>query len=157
MDISKVDVNIFNEIPQALKVPDLLKSFKLADEKKVTHLCIKNHINALKMYGQFFDDQLMNFEVDASFNADIIDFKACTFVALVDSFSWKVAVGFANEKLNINILTDQIPIKFGPSIGHALYTAQAAWERNLAKEANGVVGIEGNVFSKYYFVQIYNL
>ena len=126
LDISKIEVNIFNEIPFSPKVPDILKSFKLSDEKNITYLFIKYYVNSLKVYGQFFDDQFMNFELDASCNADIIDFKACIFVALIDRFSWKVALDFANENLNIHILTDRIPIKFGPSIGHALLTSQAA-------------------------------
>lgn len=87
LDISKIEVNLFNEIQYTENTCDLLKDYKLADENKVSHLFLKNHITSLKLNGQFFDDQFMNFEMDSYFNADIIDFKGIQYFSSVLIFN----------------------------------------------------------------------
>lgn len=63
---------------------------------------------------------------------------ACTFAAFIDTFRWKMVFETANNVININLLTDQIPIKFGPSIGHTLLTAQTAWKRSLTTDDQSI-------------------
>lgn len=149
LDIARVELNVLNDLKRDGHKPDIMVNYQLNDDRELRHVFLKNQLNSLKMYAQIFDENCMNLELDSSLSISIIDYSCSNFIPLVDSFHWKVMVDLNNEEINVNLLTDSIKIKYGPSIGHALMTSKKIWEQNLSLAEPTIVNNELVIHTRF--------
>lgn len=130
-DIGHMELNLLNKITKYDVMPEILKNFTLLDDRGKNHKAIKMMMDNVKLYGQFYDENYMNFEVDSVLSADIIDYSCSNMVQLLEEVHWKSLIDIHHNELNLHLLTDKIHFKYGPSVGHSLLAIKNMWDRNM--------------------------
>lgn len=133
MDVSHAEVNLMNKIETAEKLPDIVKNFHLSDDRGKEHEAGKIVMKKLKVFGQFFDENYENFEVDANIGAEIIDYGCGNLVPIIEEVRFKFLIDLHQSDVNLNLMTEKIRLKYSPALGHSFLMTKAIWERHLCE------------------------
>lgn len=133
VEISHAEMNVMNKMESAENLPEIVEHFQLLDDRGKEHEAGKVVVKNAKLYGQFFDEDYENFEVDATISGNVVDYGCGNLVSLVDEFRFKGLADLHHDDINLNLMTEKINLKYSPTILHSFLMTKKIWEQHLVE------------------------
>jgi len=136
VDVSHIELNVFNKMDKFETMPEVIKHSNLMDDRGKEHEAVKVMLNEVNVLGHFFDENYENFELSGVLGAEVVDYGCGNLVPVVENFKLKALVDLHDSDINLNLITDKMHFRYSPSVGHSLIATKKLWEDNLITCSN---------------------
>lgn len=133
IDVSHTEVSLLNKMESSEKLPEIVEQFQFMDDRGKEHEAAKIVMKSVKIFGQCFDENYENFEVDATVGAEVVDYGCGNLVPIIDDFRFKAFIDLHHSDVNFNLMTEKVRLKYSPSIGHSILMTKKVWEHHLTQ------------------------
>lgn len=123
--------NVEQQHSAAETMPEPLKSYKIADDFTNVQTFIKFTLDNVRAHGNFFQDSSVSLHTEMRCSSSIIDYGYLTMQPLLDECNVQM-YGEYGAKLMVNVVIDDIRLRYGPLVGHSLSIAKQIWWRHFA-------------------------
>lgn len=111
-------------------MPEPLKSYTISDGIIDCQTFFKFSLNNVRAHGNLYQDQSITLHTEMCCSSSIIDYSYLTMQPLLDECNIQMYSEYGNA-LNVNIVTDDIRIRYGPLVGHSIAIAEQIWYRHF--------------------------
>uniref|UniRef100_A0A182P8W4 Chorein N-terminal domain-containing protein n=1 Tax=Anopheles epiroticus TaxID=199890 RepID=A0A182P8W4_9DIPT len=136
IDLKPVQLNLFNHVTLQPErpLPKPFERYRLCRESAQfsTHKFLM--LNAHRLRGQctIYDNCDMFVSAELNLQCDLLDYNYFTFENALDVSNLK-AFGWINDRsMEVRTISDDISIRYGPSIGYNLAVAERMWNRSMS-------------------------
>lgn len=118
-------------------MPDPLRQYTYQSESsKDVQTFMRFYFRNIASYVSSYEDQHISCAAEANFSSSIFEFSYLTMQPLVEEFGFKFAIDMTtNRSADINIVSDEIRLRYGQSVGHTLAVSEQMWRQILDPSA----------------------
>lgn len=136
INIAHLTLSLKNNLPSTATkrpMPDPLRQYTYQTESsKDVQTFMRFYFRNIASYVSTYEDQHFSCAAEANFSSSIFEFSYLTMQPLVEEFGFKFAIDVtANRSADINIVSDEIRLRYGQSVGHTLAVSEQMWRQIL--------------------------
>uniref|UniRef100_A0A182WW13 Chorein N-terminal domain-containing protein n=1 Tax=Anopheles quadriannulatus TaxID=34691 RepID=A0A182WW13_ANOQN len=141
IDLKPVQLNLFNHV--ALQpdrpLPKPFERYRLCRESAEFGAHKFLMLNAHRFRGQctIYDNLDLFVSAELNVHCDLLDYNYFTFENALEVSNVKAYGWFCERTLEVRTITDDICVRYGPSIGYNLAVAERIWNRSLSASEQG--------------------
>lgn len=113
-------------------MPEPLKSYTLADGIIDCQTFLKFSLNNVRAHGNLYQDQSISLHTEMCCSSSIVDYSYLTMQPLLDECNIQMYAEYGNQ-LNVNVVADDIRLRYGPLVGHTIAVAEQIWYRHFTE------------------------
>lgn len=123
--------NVEQQHRAADNMPEPLKAYRLSDDFTNVQTFIDLTLDNVQAHANMFQDSSLSLHTEMRCSSRIIDYGYLTMQPLLDECNVQMYAEYG-DKLLVNVLTDDIRLRYGPFVGHSLLIAKQIWWRHFA-------------------------
>ncbi|XP_059611224.1 intermembrane lipid transfer protein VPS13B [Phlebotomus argentipes] len=132
IDIAQIEINLMNHISRRpVKIPSVIKGFNPTGSITPCHSVGLLRILNAKAHVNIFDEWNLSLGVDLMAELCILDYSYLISYPVIENARISAAIEKDCDAVAINVLSEPIRVRFGPSVGHALATTHSLWTLSL--------------------------
>uniref|UniRef100_A0A182T1E6 SHR-BD domain-containing protein n=1 Tax=Anopheles maculatus TaxID=74869 RepID=A0A182T1E6_9DIPT len=139
IDVKPVQVNLFNQVPvhRERPLPKPFDRYRLCRESADFGAHKFLMLNAHRLRGQcaIYDNLEMFVSAEFNLHCDLLDYNYFTFENALEVSNMKAYGWIGERSVELRTISDDICIRYGPSIGYNLAVAERMWNRSLSTAA----------------------
>lgn len=129
----KSNLKINSNEKQSTMMPDFLQEYKQVETLNSVHTFLKIYLRNMRNQLIAYTGQAFTLNTELMLSSTICEFSYLTMQPLLEDFCLKFSV---DQKINdadftINIVSDDIVLRYGQSIGHTIAVMKQIWENTL--------------------------
>uniref|UniRef100_A0A6B2EK58 Putative vacuolar protein n=1 Tax=Phlebotomus kandelakii TaxID=1109342 RepID=A0A6B2EK58_9DIPT len=134
VDVAQIEINLMNHIPsRPVKIPAVIKDFNPTGGITPCHSVGCLRILNGKAHVSIFDEWNLSLGVDLMAELSILDYSYLMSYPVIENARISAAIEKDADSVAINVLSEPIRVRFGPSVGHTLATTHSLWTQTLQK------------------------
>uniref|UniRef100_A0A675B3R5 Chorein N-terminal domain-containing protein n=2 Tax=Anopheles darlingi TaxID=43151 RepID=A0A675B3R5_ANODA len=140
VDLSPVQINLFNIIhndKNRRPLPKPFERYRVCQDFGTHKFAM---LNARRMRGQcsIYDPLEVFIGVELNLQCELLDYHHFTFETVLDVTGLKAYGWLGDNALQVKTISDDIAVRYGPSVGYTISVAQRLWhESDKTEEATG--------------------
>lgn len=148
VDFKHVKFNLLNNISKQFSISNGLSVGNSKDDDaslaKNTHTFFTANITDLENCTKIYDDSVYAIDMGLSLACELIDYGYLSSQPVIDNCVLKSYVELSENEMSISLITNEIKLRYSPSIGHAILMSQKIWKQNMLKENTDSI-----IFARY--------
>ncbi|XP_055618736.1 intermembrane lipid transfer protein VPS13B [Toxorhynchites rutilus septentrionalis] len=134
-ELRPVQVNLFNVVEfeaDAYCLPKPFERYRVCKEtlESKSHKFIMLNANHLRTHGAIYDSGKVMLSGELNLHCDLLDYSHFTFENLLEVVNVKAVAVLEDDLVELTAISDDIRIRYGPSIGYNLLVADKIWNSN---------------------------
>lgn len=135
VEIGNMELTLFNQMNNGVCRNELSK-YKLNDIRSRDQEAAKLILKSVSLLGQYFDENLENFEVEARVRGEVVENCYQNYVSVFDECDIKALLKINYDDLDLSMSTGHFNFNYSPDIGQSLLITKKIWEKNLKAESS---------------------
>ncbi|XP_053661509.1 intermembrane lipid transfer protein VPS13B [Anopheles marshallii] len=136
IDLKPVQINLFNHVhlTPARQLPKPFERYRLCRESADfgAHKFLMLNAHRLRGLCTIYDNLDVFVGVEFNLHCDLLDYNYFTFENAVEVSNMKAYAWIGERSLELRTISDDICIRYGPSIGYNLAVAERMWNRSTS-------------------------
>lgn len=120
------------------KMPDILSQYKLSDDLNNVQSFLKLNFSGLNMHLCHYEDERFELQMETLFSSSILDYSYLLSQPFIEEFAIKIFLE-SGQSINVNIVANEIRLRYGLLVGHTLLVAEQIWTRILTTKSNNLI------------------
>lgn len=145
-DISHMSLTIKNDVKLSdVAMRNIFGQYAPAGDVNDTHTVARLNSTKLNSHFCLYHDNKVTLQTSFTFSTNVVDYRYLIMQSLIEDIN--VQFYYENaDNVNIHVIADELRIRYGISVGHALAVTEQIWRQTLAND------LPNNVFVTRYVI-----
>lgn len=137
VNVAQIQLNLINQIDRVgkSKNPEILQNYKIIDDASPMQTFLVSNFKNIKVHSSVYSDMGVSLQTSFNFSSDVLDYTYLDMQSFVEPFSLESYLDFGSTNvINSNVITSEVKVRYGPTIGHTLAVSEQIWKQILSPE-----------------------